>query len=310
MPSDPCLPADLKKREFFEAELIALTAASSYLKRYATLAQTLADKETDADWRKELIQISENCAWVSDNPPRTFWEALQLWFMATTIILIESNGHSVSFGRFDQYMLPFYQRDIASGRATKEFIQELIEIAFVKDLWWTKLRDRLTVIPNSGRGMGGDSLTVGGVDKNGEDATNDLSYMVLDAHAHTRLAAPWVAVRLHKNTPWEFKVKAINTIRIGTGQPKLFNDEAAIPASLRTGRSVEDSRNYHVVGCVEIDAGGKEYGWHDSAYFSIAKVAGTGYKQWSLYRLRRSLPALGRMRRRRQTTRPRNRKPV
>ncbi|MBI5592637.1 MAG: formate C-acetyltransferase/glycerol dehydratase family glycyl radical enzyme [Deltaproteobacteria bacterium] len=269
---DPSQPDDLKKRDFFQAELIALNAASGYLKRYAVLAQTLADKETDAQWKKELIQISANCGWVSENPPRTFWEALQLWFMATTIILIESNGHSVSFGRFDQYMLPFYQRDIASGQANKESIQELIEIAFVKDLWWTKLRDRLTVIPNSGRGMGGDSLTVGGVDKNGEDATNDLSFMVLDAHAHTRLGAPWVAVRLHKNTPWEFKVKAINTIRIGTGQPKLFNDEAAIPASLRTGRTVEDSRNYHVVGCVEIDAGGKEYGWHDSAYFSIAKI--------------------------------------
>lgn len=261
-----------KKRDFYQAALIAVEAASGYLKRYAALARAMAEKETDAQWRKELFQISENCAWVSEKPPRTFWEALQLWFMATTIILIESNGHSVSFGRFDQYMLPFYLADIETGRATKEFIQELIEIAFIKDLWWTKLRDRLTVIPNSGRGMGGDSLTIGGVDKDGNDAGNDLSYMVLDAHAHTRLVAPWIAVRLHKNTPWEFKVKAINTVRIGTGQPKLFNDQAAIPAALKAGRTLEDSRNYHVVGCVEIDTGGKEYGWHDSAYFSIAKI--------------------------------------
>ena len=269
---DPTRAEDLKKREFYQAELIALDAASLFLKRYAKLARRMARKEKDPQWKKDLLRIEANCENVSEKPPADFWEALQLWFMATTILLIESNGHSVSFGRFDQYMFPFYERDMANGTFTKEQIQELMEIAFIKDLWWTKLRDRLTVIPNSGRGMGGDSLTVGGVDKDGNDATNDLSYMVLDAHAHTRLLAPWFAVRFHKSTPWEFKVKAINTIRIGTGQPKLFNDEAAIPASLRVGRTLEDSRNYHVVGCVEIDAGGKEYGWHDSAYFSIAKV--------------------------------------
>ena len=269
---DPTLPEDLTKREFYKAELIVLDAAGLYLKRYAALARRMAEGETDARWKKELDQIADNCDWVAGNPPRTFWEALQLLYMATTIILIESNGHSVSYGRFDQYMFPFYGQDITSGAATKEWIQELIEIFFLKDLWWCKLRDRLTIIPNSGRGMGGDSLTVGGVDKQGADATNDLSYMVLDALANTRSGVPWIAVRLHQNTPWEFKVKAINTIRIGTGQPKLFNDQAAIPASVRVGRSLEDSRNYHVVGCVEIDAGGKEYGWHDSAYFSIAKV--------------------------------------
>ncbi|MFA6008356.1 MAG: formate C-acetyltransferase/glycerol dehydratase family glycyl radical enzyme [Desulfobacteraceae bacterium] len=269
---DPTVPKQLKTRDFYRAAIIATDAATTYLKRYAGLARRMAETERDEIWKKELGIIAESCEWVSEKPPRNFREALQLLFMATTILLIESNGHSVSFGRFDQYMYPFYRGDINSGNATKEEIQELIEIMFIKDLWWTKLRDRLTVIPNSGRGMGGDSLTLGGVDKDGNDATNDLSYMVLDAHAHTRSGVPWLAVRFHKNTPWEFKVKTINNIRIGTGQPKLFNDEAAIPASLKSGRSLEDSRNYHVVGCVEIDAGGKEYGWHDSAYFSIAKV--------------------------------------
>ena len=272
MSLDPTRANDLKKREFYQAEFIVLDASSLYLRRYADLARTLAEKETNICWKEELLTIAAVCDHVSEYPPRTFREALQLLFMTMTITLIESNGHSVSFGRFDQYMYPFYREDIRQGRATKAGIQELIEVAFIKDLWWTKLRDRFTVIANSGRGMGGDSLTVGGVDKEGKDATNDLSYMVLDADAHLRIGVPWIAVRFHKNTPWEFKVKAVNTIRIGTGQPKLFNDEAAIPASLKSGRSLEDSRNYHVVGCVEIDAGGKEYGWHDSAYFSIAKV--------------------------------------
>lgn len=263
---------DLKKKEFYQAEIITIEATSNYLKRYAALAREKAKKELDPQRRKDLDQVASNCEWVSENPPRSFWEALQLVFMATTVVLIETNGHSVSLGRFDQYMYPFYRKDIDSGRATKESIQELLEIYCTKHIWWTKFRDRMTVIPNSGRGMGGDSMTLGGVDTNGNDATNDLTFMCLDAHAHTRLLCPWFAVRWHENTPRELKIKTANVIRIGTGQPKVFNDQAAIPASLRIGRSVEDSRNYHVVGCVEIDAGGKEYGWHDAAYFSIAKV--------------------------------------
>jgi len=269
---DPTKPDDIKKLEFYQAELIVLEAAGNYLRRYAELAREMAQKETKDQWKLELLQIADNCEWVSENPPRTFWEALQLLFMATTIILIETNGHSVSYGRFDQYMYPFYQRDIESGVATRETMQELIEVLYIKNLWWTKLRDRMTVIPNSGRGMGGDALTVGGVDEQGNDTTNELTFMCLDAHAHTRLATPWLAVRWHKNTPRELKIKTTNVIRIGTGQPKIFNDQAAIPASVRIGRTIEDSRNYHVVGCVEIDAGGKEYGWHDAAYFSMAKV--------------------------------------
>jgi formate C-acetyltransferase len=269
---DKSNPENLKRRDFYRAELIVLEAAGDYLRRYAALARDMAKKEKNREWKDILLKVSENCDWVSENRPRTFWEALQLLFMATTITLIETNGHSVSFGRFDQYMFPFYSADIKSGAATRESMQELIEILYMKDIWWTKLRDRMTVIANSGRGMGGDSLTIGGVDKEGKDATNDLTYMCLDALAHTRWGTPWLAVRWHENTPRELKIKTANVIRIGTGQPKIFNDQAAIPASLLSGRSLEDSRNYHVVGCVEIDAGGKEYGWHDAAYFSIAKV--------------------------------------
>ncbi len=263
---------DLRKKEFYQAELISLEAASNYLRRYASLAREMARKEKNILRRKDLEQVASNCDWVSESPPRSIWEALQLMFIATTIVLIESNGHSVSIGRIDQYLYPFYQKDIESGYATKETIQELLEIYFIKHIWWTKLRDRLTVIPNSGRGMGGDTLTVGGVDSEGNDATNDLTFMLLDAHAHTRLGVPWFAVRWHEKTPRELKIKTANVIRIGTGQPKVFNDQAAIPASLRSGRTLEDSRNYHVVGCVEIDAGGKEYGWHDAAYFSTSKI--------------------------------------
>jgi len=104
------------------------------------------------------------------------------------------------------------------------------------------------------------------------DGTNDLTFMVLDAHAHTRVPTPWLAVRLHGNTPWELKVKVANLIRLGTGEPKIFNDDVTIPSMLAYNRTVEDCRDYQVVGCVEPDATGKEYGWHDAAYFNIAKV--------------------------------------
>ena len=269
---NPTLPEDLKKREFYQSQLIALEATIGFIKRYAQLAQEMAAAEKDKKRKQELLQIAENCKWVSENPARTFWEALQLFHIATNITFIESNGHSISYGRFDQIFYPFYQKDLKNNTVTKEFIQEMIECFCVKVFELNKVRDKETIGIFANGGIGGPSLTVGGVDKNGQDATNDLTFMMLDAHAHTRIPAPWTAVRLHANSPWELKVKVANVIRIGTGEPKIFNDECTIPAMLAYGRTLEDARDYQVVGCVEPDAGGREYGWHDAAYFSIAKV--------------------------------------
>ncbi len=260
-----------EKLELYNSMLIALDGCQTYIKRYASLAKEKANAENDETRKAELLQISESCEWLSANTPRTFWEGLQLFTFATNFILIESNGHSVSYGRFDQYMYPLYKKSIEDGM-TKEQLQELLEASFIKSLTPTRLRDRITVLANSGRGMGGESLTIGGVDERGQDATNDLTFMCLDASAHTRLTAPWVCVRLHNKTPWELKVKTANVIRIGYGHPKVFNDEVAIPSSLSCGRTLTESRDYQVVGCVEVDATGKEYGWHDAAYFSIAKI--------------------------------------
>jgi formate C-acetyltransferase len=120
--------------------------------------------------------------------------------------------------------------------------------------------------------MGGTALDVGGVDENGDDITNDVSYMVLDAHAHTRIPNPWMGVRLHDGSPWEFKVKVFNVIRIGTGEPKIFNDNQMIQCLMNYGKSLREARNYVGVGCVEPCIPGKTYGWHDSSSFNIAKV--------------------------------------
>jgi pyruvate-formate lyase len=232
----------------------------------------MAETEEKEDRRDELLRIADNCEWVSENPPRTFREAIQFWYFVTHIVTIESNGHSVSHGRFDQYLHPYYQKDLAEGTLTKDFAQELIECALLKVQELTKLRDRKTTEANGGGGLGGQTFTLGGVDSEGADVTNDLTYMVIDAIPHVRLYMPWNAVRLHKNSPEDLWRKVAKVIKIGMGEPKIFNDDVVIPAMTNAGRTLEDARDYSVVGCVEVDAGGREYGWHDAAYFSMAKV--------------------------------------
>lgn len=263
---------DKEKTEFYNAQLIVLNASIAYINRYAALASKLADKENDPQRKKELFQIAANCAQVAQGPARTTWEALQLWHIATEIILIESNGHSVSYGRMDQWLFPYYQADMESGAVSKEFIQELLDSTYIRCGANSKLRDKMTVISNAGRGWGGESLTVGGVNRDGSDATNDLTFMLIDASIHTRLACPWLCVRVHENTPNALKIKYTEAIRAGFGHPKLYNDQAAIPAQQKKGRTIEEARDYAIVGCVEIDTPGEEYGWHDAAYMNIAKV--------------------------------------
>lgn len=265
-------PKGMERREFHTAQLITLEACTIYFKRYAALAREMAAKERDAARKAELNQIASNCEWVSENPPRTYWEAMQLYHLGTNIVLIESNGHSISYGRFDQLLYPYYEKDMREGRITKRQACELIENFYIKIYEMTKIRDEGSAILNTEVGIAGTLLLVGGCDKNGEDATNDLSYLAIEAHVHTLLPDPWFAVRWSQNSPWEYKVKVVNSIKVGTGQPKVFNDEAIIPASIASGRTLEDSRNYSMVGCVEIDAAGKEYGAHDACYFSMPKV--------------------------------------
>ncbi len=255
-----------------QAMIITTKASITYASRYAKAYMEKAENETDKRLKAEYTTISENLNSITTRAPKNIWEAMQLVHLATMIIHIESNGHSISYGRYDQYLYPFYEKDINDGTFTKEFVQELIEAAYVKMGVPTKLRDALTAFANTGRGFGGESLTIGGVKRDGTDATNDLTMMCIDATAHTRMMVPWTCVRFHENTPHELKVKAFSAIKSGCGHPKIFNDQSAIEAQLRTGKKLEDAREYAVVGCVEISLPGKEFGWHDAAYFNNAKV--------------------------------------
>lgn len=264
------LDAGDEREVFYRAQLIVLDAAMDYIHRYAALARERA-AQSEPRRREELLQMAGNLDWIAENPPQTFWQAFQLVHLAWSINQIDSNGHSVSLGRLDQLLYPFYKRDLEQG-VSRESIQEIIECHAVINSCFMKLRDWLTTQANSGRFLATSTVTLGGVDAHGNDATNELSGMFLDMIAHTRMGNPWTAVRFHPGTPDWFANRAAKAMRMGTGEPKLFSDEIAIPAMMNRGVSLEDARNYVVVGCVELSVPGKEYGWHDSAYFSIARV--------------------------------------
>ena len=215
-------PVDIQKREFYNAILITLEAVKDFFKRYGAVARQKAANESNSVRRQELLQMAENVEWVSENPPRTFWEAMQLYHLSTNVIVIDSNGHSIGYGRFDQMLYPFYERDMKNGVITKKFVAEIIESWCIKTYELLKFRDRFTGLFQSEAGIAGTTVILGGLTREGRDATNDLSYLMLEAHAHTYTPDPWLSIRWHDNSPWEFKVKCVNVIRIGTGQPKLF----------------------------------------------------------------------------------------
>jgi len=260
------------KRAFYTAEKIVNAACSRHIARYAVRALELASAETDSTRAAELREIADICEHLSTKPPRTFREALQLVIFATDFVLLECNGHSISYGRFDRYLYPFFKADMESGASTRAACQELIENFFIKVWDLNKLRNHILIKTFGNGGVGGTCLTVGGIDKQGNDITNELTFMTLDAHAHTRIPCPWLAVRMHNKTPRELKVKIANLIRMGTGEPKIFNDEVAIPSMLSSNVSLEDARDYQVVGCVEPDPTGKAYGWKDCGHMNIARV--------------------------------------
>ncbi|MGI6737000.1 MAG: (2S)-3-sulfopropanediol dehydratase [Anaerovoracaceae bacterium] len=260
------------KRDFYKAMILCLEAAKTYIGRYAALAEERAAAEEDPQRRRELETMAANCRQIAGGPAKTYWQALQLFNFATTMTQIEGNGHSISYGRMDQWLYPYYQADRERGTLSREFALELLEVTYVKMNNPTKLKDKGTVVVRNGRGFGGECLTIGGVDRDGNDATNDLTMLMLEASAHTRMMNPWLLVRMHENTPYELKVKTVECIRAGYGHPKLFNDGPAIKAMLRKGMTLEEARDYAVVGCVELDAPGREYGWHDAAYVNTAKM--------------------------------------
>ena len=270
---DKCQVGDanyVTKSHFLNAVILSCQAAIEYAERYAELASQMAAECTDPVRKQELLQISENCSRVPANGATSFYEACQSFWFVQQLIQIESSGHSISPGRFDQYMYPYYKEDIDKGVITREFAQELIDCIWVKMNDLNKCRDE-----ESAKGFAGYSLfqnlIVGGQDKYGNDVTNDLSVMCIQASMHVHLPAPSLSVRVWNGSPHEFLIKAAELTRTGIGLPAYYNDEVIIPALQNRGLSLEDAREYNIIGCVEPQKAGKTEGWHDAAFFNMCR---------------------------------------
>ncbi|MBQ5841083.1 MAG: glycyl radical protein [Clostridia bacterium] len=260
-----------RRHHFLEAVIRCCDAAILFARRYAELAQAQADACTDPARQKELQQIALNCRRVPENGAGTFWEACQSFWFVQMLLQLESSGHSVSPGRFDQYMYPYYKADMDAGRITPEFAQELIDCVWVKLSDLSKVRDDASAQGFAGYSMF-QNLIVGGQNGEGLDVTNDLSFMCLQASMHTQLPSPSLSVRIWNGTPHDFLIKAGELTRTGIGLPAYYNDEVIIPALLSRGLALEDARNYCIIGCVEPQCPGKTEGWHDAAFFNMCRI--------------------------------------
>ncbi len=258
------------KRRFLESVIISCQAVIDYAKRYAKLAKEEAAKESDPVRRAELETIAQTCSHVPEHPARSFREGLQAFWFVQQTLQIESSGHSISPGRFDQYMYPLYEADIQKGVLTREQAQELIDCVWVKLNDLNKCRDA-----GSAEGFAGYSLfqnlIVGGQTKDGRDATNDLSFMCLDATKHVFLPQPSISIRVWNGSAHELLMRAAEVTKTGIGFPAYYNDEIIIPSMENRGIPLEDARNYAIIGCVEPHVPGKEDGWHDAAFFNMCR---------------------------------------
>jgi pyruvate formate-lyase/glycerol dehydratase family glycyl radical enzyme len=245
-----------KKQDFYEALKIGIEAFQSFILRYHQLALKLSENEHDSVRKQELIRISENCRNISVNPPAGFWEALQLTWFVQLVLQIESNGHSVSLGRMDQYLCSFYKNDLMSGRITEDLAMELLENTWLKLLSINKIRSWSHTRFSAG-GPLYQNVTIGGQTIEGKDAVNELSFLILDSVGTMKLTQPNLSVRFHRNINREFLTECINVIGKGFGMPAFNNDEIIIPSLMGIGVNRADAYNYSAIGCIEVAVPGK-----------------------------------------------------
>lgn len=268
-----CRPGDADyatRSRFLEAVIISCEAVIRYAERYAALAGQMASKETDPVRRSELEQIARNCSNVPRKGAKTFWEACQSFWFVQQLLQIESSGHSISPGRFDQYMYPYYKEDLDKGAVTREQAQELLDCIWVKLNDLNKCRDAVSAEGFAGYSLF-QNLIVGGQDKDGMDVTNDLSFMCITASAHVFLPQPSLSIRVWNGSPHSLLVRAAQLTRTGIGLPAYYNDEVIIPSLMNRGLTLEDAREYNIIGCVEPQKAGKTEGWHDAAFFNMCR---------------------------------------
>ncbi|MBU6443254.1 MAG: glycyl radical protein [Alphaproteobacteria bacterium] len=242
----------VEKKPFLEAVIVTCDALAIWARRYAELAGKMADKESDAARRRELAEIAEICAWVPENPARSFREALQAqWFSQCFSRLEEMIGGDVCQGRMDQYLYPYYRKDVDEGRLTRDAAEELFQCL------WLNMSQNLQIMlsPTAAAGREGfshhETVTIGGRTPEGEDATNELSYVLLESTRPLRMSYPELAARIHAGTPERFLHAVAEAIKDGKGSPKIINDEFLVPFYLSHGVSHREALDYAVSGCIE-----------------------------------------------------------
>lgn len=249
-------PESIDKYCFYNAVLIVLEAVRNFANRYSVLAKDLAEKELNQERKIELLEISRICSKVPYEPAETFQEAVQsVWFIQL-ILQIESNGHSLSYGRFDQYMYPYYDRDIKNGTIKESEALELLTCLWIKTLTINKVRSQAHTLSSAGSPMY-QNVTIAGQTIDKKDAVNDLSFLVLKSVAQTRLTQPNLTVRYHKNINKHFLDECVEVMRLGFGMPALNNDEIIIPSFMDWQVKEKDAYNYSAIGCVETAVPGK-----------------------------------------------------
>ena len=248
-------PDSIDKYQFYKAVLITIEAVRTFAGRYAALAREKAGT-ADEPRRAELLEIARICDKVPYEPAETFREAVQsVWFIQL-ILQIESNGHSLSYGRFDQYAWPYLEADLAAGRTTEEEAVELLTNLWIKTLTVNKVRSQAHTFSSAGSPMY-QNVTIGGQTPDGRDAVNRLSFLVLRSIGQTRLPQPNLTVRYHRSINQAFMDEALEVMKLGTGMPAFNNDEVIIPSFIEKGVKKEDAYDYSAVGCVETAVPGK-----------------------------------------------------
>lgn len=256
--------------DFYKAALITLYASQRHIIRYAELAEEMMKTEPNEQRKIELLEISRVSRKIANEKPDTLHEAVQLFWYLNIIAQYESNASSISTGRFDQFMFPFYKADIDRGLHV-DAIKEILECLWIKmnDVVLIRSEDSAKYFAGFPTGY---TIALGGLTPNGRSAVNELSNLILDTYQDVKLPQPNLAVRVNELIDREFLNKTVETIRLGTGIPQIFNDEVIVPGFLNRGVSLEDARDYAIVGCVELSIPGKTYGLHDIALFNLLKM--------------------------------------
>lgn len=276
-------PDDIEKIYFYKSIIDTTEGVMIYAKRISEYAKELAAKETNPKRKDELLKIAEVNAYVPAHKPRTFWEAIQSVWTIESLLVVEENQTGMSIGRVDQYMYPYYKADIESGRMNDFQAFELAGCMLIKmsEMMWITSEGGSKFFAGYQPFV---NMCVGGVTRSGHDATNELTYLLMDAVRHVKIYQPSLACRIHNKSPKQYLKKIVDVVRSGMGFPACHFDDAHIKMMLAKGVSIEDARDYCLMGCVEPQKSGRLYQWTSTAYtqwpICIELVLNKGVPLW------------------------------